>query len=197
MATHPQGDPVESSRLPHWETLSTEQVADCRVFRVKRKVCRHPARSGSSAFFVLGVPDWVNVVAVTGSGDLVMVRQYRYGTETLSLEVPGGVMEPGEDPIAAARRELEEETGFVGGEARLLGRVRPNPAIQDNTCHLVCIEGVHAGSQISWDEHEEIEVLLLPLARVVDAARSGVITHALALNALLLFELERREGVKP
>ncbi|MGH8020872.1 MAG: NUDIX hydrolase [Opitutaceae bacterium] len=178
--------------LPHWETLSTEQAADCRVFRVNRKLCRHPIRGTTAEFFVLDAADWVNVVAVTLSGELVLVNQYRYGIEAHSLEVPGGVMEPGEDPIVAARRELLEETGYAGGVARVLGRVHPNPAIQNNRCHFVCIEGVQAGGALGWDEHEEIEVSLLPAEDVFKLVHAGTITHALAVNALLLFENEKR-----
>ena len=185
-------NPIEE-KLPHWETVSVEQAADCRVFRVNRKLCRHPVRDTTGTFFVLDAPDWVNVVAVTTSGDVVLVRQYRYGTEAHSLEVPGGVMEAGEDPIEAARRELAEETGYVGGIARMLGQVHPNPAIQNNTCHLVCIEGVTFAGDIAWDEHEEIAVTVLPAPRVFELARAGAITHSLAFCALLLFELEWRD----
>lgn len=184
--------PAHRGELPRWETLSVEQVADCRVFRVNRKICRHPVRGTTAPFFVLDALDWVNVVAVTASGELVLVNQYRYGTEAPSLEVPGGVMDPGEDPVAAARRELLEETGYSGGVARVLGRVHPNPAIQNNRCHLVCIEGVQAGGPLGWDEHEEIEVSVLPAEAVFKLVHSGAITHALAFNALLLFELEWR-----
>lgn len=195
--------PAESGReprspLPHWETVSADEAFRCRVFRVMRKLCRHPVRERTSEFFVLHAPDWVNVVAVTTAGDLVLVRQFRYGTGELSLEVPGGVMEPGEDPIEAARRELAEETGFIGGQARMLGQVHPNPAIQNNTCHLVCIEGVHNGTAQDWDEHEEIEVSIHPPEEVFRLVHAGKVTHALAFNALLLFELEwraRRGGV--
>lgn len=178
----------------HWETLKTEVTANCRVFRVLKKTCRHPKRGQIADFSVLDAPDWVNVVAETTNGALVMVRQFRYGSEALSLEVPGGVMEPGEDPVEAARRELQEETGYVGGKAKLLGRVHPNPAIQNNHCHLVMIEGVELSAEQSWDEHEEIEVELMSRSTVLDLARSGGITHSLALNALSLYDSERRLG---
>ena len=102
---------------------------------------RHPVRGTEKEFIVAHAPDWVNVVAVTPEGKIVLVRQFRFGSNALSLEVPGGVMEEGEDPIAAGVRELSEETGYGGGKARLLGSVHPNPAIQDNRCHFVLVEG--------------------------------------------------------
>jgi ADP-ribose pyrophosphatase len=180
------------SHPTHWEVLGREPFADCRVFRVLRKRSRHPVRGTTADFFVLESADWVNVVALTPTGELVMVTQYRFGLEDLSLEVPGGLMEAGEDPVHAARRELLEETGYGGGSARLLGSVRPNPAIQGNSCHLVFLDGVTPQAALDWDEHEEILVALMPVDEVLQLARSGGIVHALALNALFLFEPEWR-----
>jgi 8-oxo-dGTP pyrophosphatase MutT (NUDIX family) len=173
--------------------LARTTFADCRVFRVLRKSARHPGRGTSADFFVLDSADWVNVVALTPAGGLVMVTQYRFGIEAPSLEVPGGMVEPGEDPIEAGRRELLEETGYGGGEARLLGTVRPNPAIQNNVCHLVFIDGVEPRAAMDWDEHEEIHVSLLPVDEVLRLARGGGITHALAIDALFMFEPAWRE----
>jgi ADP-ribose diphosphatase len=174
--------------LPRWETLRQEPVADCRVFQVGRKFCRHPVRQREQDFFVIDSPDWVNVVARTTTGEIVLVNQFRFGTEAFSLEVPGGVIEAGEDPATAASRELLEETGFGGGEVKLATRVRPNPAIQSNWCHLVVIEGVRPLSAVDWDEHEEIQTVLLPVKEVYRLARTGGITHALSLTALFFYE---------
>ena len=138
MARDPQ--PPDDAPPVAWETLARTQEADCRIFSVIRKRCRHPVRHREADFYVLESADWVNTVAVTPDGRMILVEQFRYGTEALSLEVPGGVMDLGEDPIEAAERELGEETGFVGRRSRLLGSVRPNPAIQSNQCHIVLIE---------------------------------------------------------
>jgi 8-oxo-dGTP pyrophosphatase MutT (NUDIX family) len=119
---------------------------------------------------------------------LVLVRQFRFGIHDFSLEVPGGVIESGEDPVAAGVRELAEETGFAGGTARLLGSVHPNPAIQDNRCHAVLVEGVTRSAPLAWDPDEEIEISTAPVDDVLAWARAGRITHSLSLNALMLFE---------
>lgn len=183
-----------SGSLPAWQPVSRELVADCRVFQVHKACFRHPRRETTADFFVLRSPDWVHVVARTVDDQLVLVRQFRFGTEEFSLEAPGGLMEAGEDPIIAARRELLEETGFGGGTAHVLSHLRPNPAIQQNTCHLVLLDGVEPSAALAWDEHEEIESCVLPVAKAVALARNGGITHSLSMLALLLFEARRRQG---
>lgn len=158
------------------------------MFRVDRKWFRHPQRAVASDFFVLDSPDWVHVIAHTAEDQLVLVNQFRFGTVDFSLEVPGGLIETGENPVEAGRRELLEETGYGEGEARLLARIRPNPAIQGNWCHIVLLEGVRLVAPLSWDEHEEIEVRTLPTADVLALARQGALEHSLTLAALFLFE---------
>jgi ADP-ribose pyrophosphatase len=118
----------------------------------------------------------------------VMVRQFRFGIEELSWELPGGVIEPGEDPRDAAVRELREETGFVGDAPLLLGSVHPNPAIQSNRAHIILVPNAVAKAALEWDEHEELEVSRVPVDQVIERARAGEITHALMLNALFLLE---------
>lgn len=136
---------------------------------------------------VIDAPDWVNVLALTPEQHLVLVRQFRFGINDFSLEIPGGVMEPGEDPVATALRELSEESGYVGTNARLLGSVHPNPAIQSNRCHLVLVEDARPSSSVDWDPDEEMSVTTLPVDAVYELAYRGGITHALVLDALLLF----------
>jgi 8-oxo-dGTP pyrophosphatase MutT (NUDIX family) len=182
-------DPQRSNGAPPvaWETVARTQEADCRIFSVIRKRCRHPVRQREADFYVLESTDWVNTVAVTPEGRMILVEQFRYGTEALSLEVPGGVMDLGEDPIEAAERELGEETGFVGKRARLLGSVRPNPAIQSNQCHIVLIEEAEQLVATDWDENEELRLVMPTVDEVYGMAHAGRITHALTLNALLLY----------
>lgn len=176
--------------------MSTEPHADARVFRVVRKHCRHPKRGTTADFFVIDSVDWVNVVALTTDHQLVLVNQYRIGREKISLEIPGGMIEAGEDPVAAGLRELQEETGFHGGEARLMTTVDPNPAVQNNLCHLLFVDGVTRSGTIEWDEHEEIEVVTHPVDRVFEIARAGGIKHSLTLNALFFFEPEWRRRAR-
>src|SRR6185369_5430968 len=177
--------PVDPAR---WEKLSSEKQLATRIFDVMSVQYRHGPRDRSRDFTVIQAPDWVNVIALTTDRQLVLVRQFRFGIDEFSLEVPGGVIEHGEDPVIAGMRELAEETGFSGQNARLLGSVRPNPAIQSNYCHLVLVEEVQKTHELSWDPDEEIHVATKPVEEVLELARNGGITHALVLNALFLFE---------
>lgn len=171
-----------------WETLGHTSRLQTPIFDVFGTRYRHPVRAVEREFIVIRAPDWVNVVAVTTDNRIVLVRQFRYGIAEFSLEVPGGVMEAGEDPVAAGLRELQEETGFSGAPAKLLGSVHPNPAIQGNRCHFVFVEAAVKTHELGWDPDEEIEVVTLPVEEVFALAHSGGIVHSLVLNALMLFE---------
>lgn len=180
-------DQPSSSSLPRWKKGATRSLAATRIFDVQGVQFRHPVRGTEREFVVIDAPDWVNVLALTPDHRLVMVNQFRYGTDAFSWEIPGGVIDRGEDPVAAGVRELREETGYTGQSARLLGSVNPNPAIMNNRCHLVLVEGVVLAEAQEWDTDEEIEVATLPVDEAYAWAQSGRITHSLVLNALLLF----------
>jgi ADP-ribose pyrophosphatase len=192
MSTAPSGP-------SRWQKLGHETRLQTRIFDVLGARYRHPARGTERDFVVVQAPDWVNVVALTPDHQIVLVRQFRFGIDEFSLEIPGGVMEPGEDPVAAGLRELREETGFTGAPAKLLGTVHPNPAIQSNRCHFVFVEQAVKSHALEWDADEEIHVMTQPAEEVLALAHSGGITHGLVLNALMLFERHwralRRRGV--
>jgi len=171
-----------------WERLGHEAVASTRVFELHHVRYRHPRRGTERDFVVAHPPDWVNVIALTPDHHLVLVRQFRFGVDDFALEIPGGVMDRGEDPLAAGPRELREETGYAGAPARLLGTVRPNPAILSNRCHVVLVAQAAPATATAWDHDEEIEILTRPVDEVLALARNGGINHSLVLNALFLFE---------
>jgi len=184
-----------SSSPARWEKLSQTTSAKTRVFDLLSVRYHHPVRNVERDFVVIAAPDWCNIIALTPDGQLVLVRQFRYGTNEFSLEIPGGMIDPGEAPVAAAIRELLEETGYVGTNAHVIGTVQPNPAIQNNRCHFVLIENAELRASVGWDHDEEIAVQLAPADEVIAWARSGKITHALVVAALMYFEPRWRERI--
>jgi len=178
----------ESSTQPkRWKKRGGALVARTRVFDLRTVRYHHPARKTTRDFSIVDAPDWVNVIALTPGNRLVLVNQFRFGIDDFSLEIPGGVMEPGEDPVTAALRELREETGCEGKRARVIGVARPNPAIMSNRCHFVLVEQCRPTASTQWDPDEEIERLAMPVEKVYAQVRAGKITHALVLDALLYF----------
>jgi ADP-ribose pyrophosphatase len=150
-----------------------------------------PSTGDSHPFYRIESPAWVNVVALTERDELVMVRQWRQGLRAVTLEIPGGLVDPGETPAAAGVRELLEETGFRAGRMTSLGSINPNPALFTNRCHMQVAEGCVRVAEIQNSATEETIVELLPRAALPDLLRSGGIDHALVVAALYAFELWR------
>ncbi len=185
-------DEKNELEITRWKSDPPETLAETRLFTLLRRRAfspNDPTRSGE--FLVLDSPDWVNVVAVTADERVVLIEQFRHGTEEVTLEIPGGTVDPGEDPLAAGLRELREETGYGGGTSEMIGVVAPNPALLNNRCHTVLVRGVEPQGSQQLDGLEEIRTRLVPLAEIAELIRSGAITHALVIAAfhyLYLFD---------
>ncbi|MGH7961094.1 MAG: NUDIX hydrolase, partial [Candidatus Binatia bacterium] len=127
---------MAKSSLPPWQRLDSETIYTCRIFSLRKDRNRSPRDSQEHDFFVLDSTDWVNIVPVTADDQVVLVHQYRHGIDTITLEIPGGMVDPHDpSPLHAARREMQEETGYDSDDVVLLGSIHPNPAIQSNQCH--------------------------------------------------------------
>lgn len=167
-------------RLAKLERSATTLVNDVGVFRVERASYATLPRD----IFVFTMPDWCNVLAETPDGELVMIWQHRFGTDALSLEVPGGVIDEGEEPLASARRELLEETGYEAESIELVSVVEPNPALQNNKCWTFLARNARPTGQTAFDELEDLEVALVKKDEIAKIIDDGTVTHALVVVAL-------------
>ena len=182
---------MSDSKFPSpWDLKEDKLHADCRIFEVRKQKFRRQSDGLIGDFFVLDTNDWVNVLALTSNNEIILVRQYRYGSKEFSLEPPGGVVERGEDPLAAGQRELQEETGYVGKNPELLGIVRPNAAILSNRCHVVLVRNVEKTKDLNFDLHEELITELYPINKLKDMVRNGEVTHSIGLNSILMLLLK-------
>ena len=177
-----------------WRTTESKLLVRTPVFSLRQDRKRRGSESASSHdFYVLDAVDWVNVVPVTESGDVVFIELYRHGIEAWSLEIPGGMIDPEDsDPAAAAAREMREETGYEADRFVPLGVVHPNPAIQGNRCHTFLAENARLVGEPRPDETEDIRVALHPRLEVPRLLREGKITHALVVSGLYWYL--QREG---
>ena len=179
--------------LKHWQQVGSKQVGEFRIFKIRSDEKISPRTGKLCDFFVLESVDWVNVIAVTPRDELVMVEQYRHGSNTVELEIPGGIMDAHEsDPVATGVRELREETGHEGSNARALGWVYANPAIMNNRSHFILVEHCEHRHECEFDHGEDIVTRLVPWREIPELIRTGKIRHPLVVTALYHYDLLRR-----
>ncbi len=177
-----------------WHELSRRRIAASPVFDLyAAERAAYDGRRGE--FWLLEARDWVNVVPVLAGPEprFLMVRQFRHGAGAVTTEFPAGIVEPGEDPRAAAARELAEETGHAAGRLTHIGSVRPNPAFMTNWCHTFLAEDLApgAGTGRGLDPHELLETVTLAVAEAERGMATGELVNSLTLVALSLYHRSR------
>ena len=180
-----------------WKLISSKLLNKFRIFNVRSDVRLSPRTGREQDLFVIECTNWCNVIAITPDQKIVMVEQYRPGSDTVELEIPGGMIDKEDaSPVAAGVRELREETGYEGRDARLLGEIFPNPAIMNNTCYTVIVEDCRYVQPVEFDAGEDLATRLVPIADIPKLVAENKIGHCLVVVALFYFELWQR-GLKP
>lgn len=173
--------------LPAWAVESSRHVVKDRWISVRADSCRTAEGVEIAPFYVLEYADWVQIVALDDQEQLILIEQYRHGLGVTSLELPTGAMELADaDPLDAARRELTEETGFSAESWRHIATLAPNPANQNNRCHIVLALGARRTVIPNDDPTERVRVLHVPVHEAVRLARGGAIVQAMHVAALAL-----------
>jgi 8-oxo-dGTP pyrophosphatase MutT (NUDIX family) len=177
-------------RAPDAELDTT--IEENWLFRLRRERFLSRASGKSHAFYVMHLADSVNVIALTPDDEVVLVRQFRAGSRRDSLEPPGGLIDPGEDPLQAGVRELLQETGYAGDPARLIGSVWSNPSIMTARSYTILVTNAVRTAEPTPDAEEEVAVERVPAAAIPALIKDGSIDHALAVVGLLWWLQERR-----
>jgi 8-oxo-dGTP pyrophosphatase MutT (NUDIX family) len=171
-----------------WKTVSTRKIAETKIFTLESR-CVQSDLNLTNDVIVIDAPDWVNIIATTKDGNIVLIEQYRHGTQSVTLEIPGGAVDPGETPLNAAIRELLEETGYEAEEWILIGSVKPNPAFLSNTCFTFLARNAINTKAQNLDEGEEIDCKEVPLNEIPQLLQEGTIDHALVVSGFMWFLL--------
>ena len=171
-----------------WQLGARYPGHDYRVFKTAFVDATHP-RAGTKRFSLIEATDWVNVIALTRDDRVVLIEQYRFGVARVCLEIPGGMVDPGETPADAAARELLEETGHRAETLLPLGALNPNPALFGNRVHTFLALGCERVAEVRNEGLEETAVELVPRPELARRVLAGEIDHALVVAALHLHQL--------
>ncbi len=181
-----------------WRQLSSQPLGDYRIFSVREERKVSPRTGKEHDFFVIDCASWVNVIALTPDRQMVLIEQYRHGSNTVELEIPGGMIDAADaSPQAAGERELVEETGYQGDGPVVVGQVFPNPAIMTNHCYTVLVRNCRLVKPVHWDDGEDLVTRLVPFEQVPELVASGQIRHSLVVAALYQFELWWKKPQRP
>lgn len=173
-----------------WKLTGETLLGDYKIFSLHLLRRVSPNTGKEHDFTLLKCPDWVNVIALTEDNQLILVEQFRQGSDTVELEIPGGIIDPKDrDPIEAGIRELREETGYEGEEARIIGRVLPNPAFMCNACYTVLVQNCKKIHPTDFDPTEDVETKLCAIEDIPGLIAGGKIRHSLVVAAFYYFNL--------
>ena len=179
-------------KIEPWDEVSQGAPDQRRIFTVRSDVVRSRVTGREHTVDRVLAQDWVNVVAITDENEMLFVRQWRFGARVFTLEVPAGLIEPGEEPLAAGQRELLEETGYAGPNARVIGTVLPNPAFMNNKTTTIYIPRVACVAEQQLDPMEELQLVKIPVDKIERSLKEGgELATALGVVALMWWRMAR------
>jgi len=177
-----------------WPCIRSQPKQSFRVFSIRTDTTISPRTGTEHDFYIIESRDWINIIPLTADDRVVMVKQYRHGSREITLEIPGGLVDPGDTPKKAACRELLEETGYQAKDWLKVGVVNPNPAIFNNRCYTFMARNVQKVRDPMPDQTEDIEVVLIPLFDIPELIRKRKIDHAMVITAFYYYFLRTQEG---
>ena len=175
-----------------WKLIQEQIEYKTKIFNLLKRDMELEEENQRGTFFSFDPPDWINVIALTDAAEVILVEQFRFGTQSVTLEIPGGMIDPGEDALSTAKRELLEETGYASDQWQSLGKVSSNPAIQTNYTHMFLATGCIQVQQQDLGEHEVINVHAMPMSDFLGLVDSGEVHHALVVAAVAKYLLLSR-----
>lgn len=173
--------------MKKWPTLETKNILKAHVFRYFTVKRQSPESQKIGEFDIVQCSNWVNVIAITADQKIVLIKQYRHGTDSFTTEIPGGAINHLEDDLVAAKRELEEETGYTSKKWVFLGKLDVNPAFMTNSCSTYLAIDAKKTTEQNLDPFEEISVHLEDLKSIHELVVKGEINHSLVIAAFYLY----------
>ena len=171
-------------REQRWKKITSKKVFEDRWFKARADACQFPDGRIIDPYYVVELPNWANAVVVTSNNEIELVKQYRYPVDAVTLELPGGVINDDEDPMLAALRETQEETGYTSNQIQLICKTAPNPAINDNTAYFYLIENAVPTAHTNPDFFEDIEVVLYSKNDFIQLLQQNKIMHGVQLGPI-------------